>query len=180
MPLKRLEEKNMDECKDWLNETLEVFPKLKRKSIEADYKKMPRKKLGFVSAKIENKLDFDAEALILGETNSVNLKRVKPKEFKISINVELQKIRNIALRKQIIQHILIHELLHIENEDLLTLSKKYNKRKKKKIHVKDFEESVFSRYNELRELKGIMQIQKRAHLDVAIQRILESINWFKK
>ena len=75
---------------------------------------------------------------------------------------------------------MIHELLHIESEDLITLSKEYDRRKKKKIHINDFEEEVFNRYNKLRELKGIMQIQKREHLQIAIQRILESINWHKK
>ena len=63
---------------------------------------------------------------------------------------------------------------------MLTLSKEYNRRKKKKIHVNDFEEEVFSRFNALRQKKGIMEIQKRQHLDVAINRILESIKWFEK
>ena len=89
----------------------------------------------------------------------------------------MQKIKNIALRKQIVQYILIHELIHIENEDLLTLSKEYNRRKKKKIHTHDFENDVFKRFNELRASKGIMQIQKSEHLEIAMQRILESINW---
>lgn len=92
----------------------------------------------------------------------------------------MHRIGNIALRKQIVQKIIIHELLHIENEDLFTLSKEYNRRKKKKIHVNDFDEEVFKRYNQLRELKGIMQIQRKEHLDIAIQRILETIHWFEK
>lgn len=166
--------------KEWLKETLEVFPEIKRKKIEADYKKISSKRLGYVSAKIPRDYDLDPEALLLGETNSVRKKNVKPKEFKIFINDRINKIKNIALRKQIVQNILIHELLHIANEDLFTLSKEYNRRKKKKIHVNEFEEEVFTRFNKLRELKGIMQIQKREHLDIAIQRILESINWFGK
>ena len=164
----------------WLNEVLQVFPTLNRKTILADYKKIKSRKLGYVTAKIEQKLDFDPEALLLGEQTNVKKRRLKPKEFKIFINRDLQKIKNPALRKEIVQNILIHELLHIESEDLITLSKDYNRRKKKKIHVNDFEEEVFNRYNKLRELKGIMQIQKREHLQIAIQRILESINWHKK
>ena len=170
----------MSECKEWLEETREVFPELKRKKIEADYKLMNHKKLGFVSAKIEKRMNFNAEALLLGEDTTVRHNKIKPKEFKIFINTELQRIKNIALRKQIVQSILIHELIHIENEDLFTLSKEYSRRKKKKIHVHDFEEEVFNRYNKLRELKGIMQIQKHEHLEAAIQRILESMHWFRK
>lgn len=169
-----------NECAEWTNEVKEVFPNLGRKKISADYKTMSGKRLGYVKAKIEQKLDFNPEALILGESNKVQKRRLKPKEFKILINQDLQKIKNPALRKEIVQNILIHELLHIESEDLITLSKDYSRRKKKKIHVNDFEEEVFNRYNRLRELKGIMQIEKREHLDIAIQRILESINWHKK
>ena len=170
----------MNECQEWLNEASEVFPDLKRKKIEADYKQMASKKLGYVSAKIHQRLDFDPEALLLGESNNVKSKRLKPKDFKIFINAKLQAVKNMALRKQIVQHILIHEMLHIENGDLFTLSKDYNRRKKKKIHITDFEEDVFNRFNKLREIKGVMQIQKREHLDIAINRILESIRWFEK
>ena len=164
----------------WLNEALHVFPILNRKTILADYKKIKSKKLGYVTAKIEQKLDFDPEALLLGKQTDIKKRRLKPKEFKIFINQGLESISNIALRKEVVQNILIHELLHIESEDLITLSKEYDRRKKKKIHINDFEEEVFNRYNKLRELKGIMQIQKREHLQIAIQRILESINWHKK
>ena len=170
----------MNECKGWLKECLLVFPEIKRKKICIDYKKISSKKLGYVSAKIEKKLDFDHEALLLGKKTSIIEKKHKPKEFKMYINHRLQKIGNISLRKEIAQNIIIHELLHIGNDDLFTLSKEYNRRKKKKIHINDFEEEVFNRYNKLRDLKGIMQIQKREHLDIAIQRILESIKWFER
>lgn len=169
-----------NECSEWLKEAREVFPKLKNKKIFCDYKKMSQKRLGYVSTKIERKLDFDPESLLLGEQTAVRRRVLKPKEFKVLVNSDLQKIKNIALRKEIVQHILIHELLHIEGEDLLTLSKEYNRRKRKKIHINDFEDEVFNRYNKIRKLRGIMQIQKREHLDIAVNRILESINWFKK
>lgn len=170
----------MDECKGWLDECMEVFPEIRRKKIEIGYKKIASKRLGYVSAKIEKTVDFDPEALLLGEETKIKQGKKKPKEFKIFINSKFEKIKNIALRKQIVQNVIIHELLHISNEDLFTLSKEFNRRKKKKIHVNDFEEEVFKRYNKLRELKGIMQIQKKEHLDIAISRILESINWFNK
>lgn len=170
----------MSECEEWLKECLLVFPEIKRKKLSIDYKEHLSKKLGCVSAKIEKKLDFNPEALLLGEETTISEKKSKPGEFKIFINSRLQRIGNIALRKQIVQNIIIHELLHISNEDLFTLSKEYSRRKKKKVHINDFEEEVFNRYNKLRELRGIMQIQKKEHLDIAIQRILETIRWFEK
>ena len=170
----------MSECEEWLKECLLIFPEIKRKKICIDYKEISSKKLGYVSAKIEKKLDFNPEALLLGEETPIKEKKSKPKEFNIFINRKLHRIGNIALRKQVVQNIIIHELLHISNEDLFTLTKKYGRRKKKKIHVNEFEEEVFSRYNALRKLRGIMQIQKREHLEMAIQKILESIRWFEK
>ena len=170
----------MDEITEWLNETLEVFPEIKRKNIYRVYKKTSSKRLGYVTARIPQDYNLDPEALLLGTSNSIQKKSLKPKEFKIFINDKLKKIENPALRKEIVQHILIHELLHIANGDLFTLSKEFKRRKKKKIHVNEFEDEVFKRFNMLRELKGIMQIQKREHLDIAIQRILESINWYEK
>lgn len=170
----------MNELKEWLKECLTAFPEIKRKKICINYKKITAKRLGYVSAKIEREIDFDAEALLLGENINIKKKKKKPKEFKIFINDKFENIKNIALRKQIIQYVVIHELLHIANEDLFTLSKDYKKRKKKRIHVNNFDEDVFIRFNKLRESKGIMQIKNRKHLDIAIQKILESIGWFKK
>ena len=141
----------VNECIEWIDETRDVFPSLNRLAILADYKKMSQKKLGFVRAKIEQKIDFDPESLLLGNSNKIQGTKLNPKEFQIFINQDLQRIKNIALRKQIVQYILIHELLHIENKDLITLSKSYNRRKKKKIHVNNFEEEVFNRFNKLRE-----------------------------
>jgi len=169
-----------DECLECLNETRKVFPSLKNKKISSDYKKMKSKKLGYVTAKIPRRLDFDPEALLLGHPTQIKNKISKPNDFKIFINFDLQRINNVALRKQILQHILIHELLHITNEDLITISKDYKRRKKKKIHVNDFEDEVFKRFNQLRRLNCIMEIQKREHLDIAIKKILDSINWFRK
>lgn len=169
-----------NECMEWLNEVRDVFPRLNKKIILAEYKKMSNKKLGLIKAKVWQKLDVDSEALLLGKNVKVRSRIVKPKEFNIYVNQNLQKIINPALRKEVVHTILIHELLHIEAEDLITLSKNFNKRKKKKIHINDFEEEVFQRYNKLRDMKGIMKIEKKEHLDIAINRILESINWYKK
>lgn len=168
---------HMDECMEWLNDARDVFPLLDKKAIVCEYKKMGQRRLGCVRAKIEQKLDFDPEALLLGEKTKVRKTRAKPSQFSISINSSLQKVGNVALRKQVVQSILMHELLHIEAEDLLTLSKVYSRRKKKKIHLKDFEEEVFRRFNMLREKKGILQIEKKEHLEIALRRIMDSVRW---
>ena len=162
---------------EWLLEARDVFPSLDKKAITSEYKKMSPRRLGCVRAKIEQKLDFDPEALLLGQKTTVRKKLTKPSEFRIFINSSLQKIGNVALRKEVAQSILIHELLHIEAEDLVTLSKEYSRRKKKKIHVNQFEDEVFKRFNMLREKKGIMQIEKKEHLEAALSRILASIRW---
>jgi len=165
---------------EWLAEARNVFPSLDKKVILAEYKRLGRKSLGCVRAKIEQKMAFNPEDLLLGKSNEVKKVRVKPKEFMIIINQDLQRINNIALRKEIVQSIMMHELLHVEQEDLVTLSKDYGRRRKKKVHVNEFEEEVFNRYNKLRELKGIMQIEKKEHLGIAVQKILESVNWYKR
>ncbi|MBI5148411.1 hypothetical protein HZA33_01910 [Candidatus Pacearchaeota archaeon] len=165
----------MDECIKWLNETREIFPKLNKKRISVKYKKMSRRKLGYVRTKIEQKFDFNPESLILGESRSIKKRRLKPSEFNIHINKNLQKIENPLVRKEIVQYIIIHELLHIEAEDLITLSKEFNKRKKKKIHVNNFEEAVFDKYNKLREINGLPKINKPEYLDSAINKILKAI-----
>ena len=170
----------MQELNLWLSEVKRVFPKLIRKSISVDYKSISKKKLGYVKAKIEQKLDFDAESLLLGQKTEMKKQLKIPSDYKIFINQELLKIKNTALRRQIVQHILIHELLHIENHDLITLSKDYNRRKQKKIHLDECENEIFKRFNQLRALDNIMEIEKREHLEIAISRILEGINWFEK
>lgn len=161
----------------WLHEVREIFPKLDNKIIMADYKKIAKKSLGYVKTKIEEKLDFNPESLILGKNYKIKKRKLKPKEFYIFINDKLQEIKNLELRKEIIQFTMIHELLHIEKGDLITLSKKFSRRKKKKVHIKDFNNEIFEKYNELRELKSIPKIKEKQHLDIAISKILKSINF---
>lgn len=166
--------KTDSELKFWLDETLHVFPEIKRKTVRIDYKPLSVKSLGRVKAKIEQRLDFDPEALLLGEKQDIRKRRLKPKEFIIHVNSRIRNVKNEALRKEIVQYIILHELLHIKGEDLLTLSKDYSRRRKKKIHVSEFEEEVFRRFNELRRRKGIMEIEKPEHLETAVSRIWET------
>ena len=118
---------------EWLLEARDVFPSLDKNAITSEYKKMSRNRLGCVRAKIEQKLNFDPEALLLGQKTNVRKITAKPSQFSIFINSSLQKIGNVALRKEVVQSILIHELMHIESEDLLTLSKEYSRRKRRRF-----------------------------------------------
>ncbi len=168
------------ELKFWLDETLQVMPEIKRKAVRIEYMPMSLKALGRVKAKIEQKLDFNPEALLLGEKQDIRKRRLKPKEFIIHVNSRIQNVKNEALRKEIVQYIILHELLHIKGEDLLTLSKDYSRRRKKKIHVSEFKEEVFKKFNELRRKRGVMEIEKLEHLEVAVSRIWETVAGVKQ
>ena len=165
----------ISELASWLDETMQVIPEIKRGKVKIEYKPMSAKALGLVKAKIEQKLDLDSEALLLGKKQNIRKRRLKPKEFVIQINERIQRVKNEALRKEIVQYVILHELMHIKGEDLLTISKDYSRRKKKRIHVAEFEDEVFKRFNELRRIRGIMEIEKKEHLETAISRIWQGV-----
>jgi hypothetical protein len=167
----------LKECEEWLEVSRKIFPKLRRRKIGVRYTKMTRKKLGCVTAKIPREFDFDPEALLLGKETPIRKKTTMPDYYQISIN---QDIQNPALRKQVVRHILIHELLHVEYGDLVAQTKSYSQRKRKKFHVADFEQEVFNRFNQIRELENLPTIQKKEHMNAAIQKILASLDWRKK
>ena len=154
---------------------MKVFPSLKGKKIECKYKKLPKNTLGRVKGKVFMKRDIDIEALLIEGKVKAKIKREKPKEYEIEINEKFKGIKKEAIRKQIVQHTIIHELLHIENEDLISLTKDYKRRKRKKLHVKEFKNEVFKRYNEVRKLNGLPPIQRREDLDMAIGKIVEEL-----
>jgi hypothetical protein len=167
------------ECMDWFLDCRKVFPKLDKETVHSAYKEMTHKRLGYVSAKMKKVPDFDAEALLLGTSTNVKHSVQKPEVYDIFINQRISKIRHLLLRKQVVQTIMIHELLHVESKDLFTLSKKYSRRKKKRIHTHDFETETFERYNQLRELNDLPKIAKKEYLDEAVHKILQSIGWDK-
>ena len=154
---------------------MQVFPSLKRIKIECKYKKLPKNTLGRVKGKVLMKRDIDIEALLIEGKVKAKIKREKPKEYEIEINEKLKGIKKEVIRKQIVQHTIIHELLHIENEDLISLTKDYKRRKKKKLHVKEFKNEVFKRYNEVRKLNGLPPIERKKDLDMAIGKIVEEL-----
>lgn len=162
----------MNECIEWVFECRKVFPALDKLAIEATYAKTPKKVLGRVKGTVKVLQDFDAkEFLLTGNKKTKNNKKLEER-FIIEINEKLKKAEPIEIRKQIIQHITIHELQHIENKDLLTLSKKYSKRKTKKIHKKDFEEQIHSKYNALRKINGLPEIKNLNDTNNAINKII--------
>ena len=58
---------------EWLLEARDVFPSLDKKAITSEYKKMSPRNRVVSGQKIEQKLDFDPEAL-LGEKTTVRKK----------------------------------------------------------------------------------------------------------
>ena len=158
----------MNELEQWLKECMQVFPSLKRIKIECKYKKLPKNTLGRVKGKVLMKREIDIEALLIEGKVKAKIKREKPKEYEIEINEKLKGIKKEVIRKQIVQHTIIHELLHIENEDLISLTKDYKRRKKKKLHVKEFK-------NEVRKLNGLPPIERKEDLDMAIGKIVEEL-----
>ncbi len=169
----------MSECAEWLDEARAVFPALDRKVIVAEYRKMSCRFLGKVGAKVSRKVDFDAAALMLGLPAKVQSSIKAPDEFAISINAGITAVRDAALRKEVVQSIMAHELMHIEMNDLVESAKDYGRRKRKKFHVAAFEEEVLRRYNALREKRGVPAIAKMEHLNMAVHRILSEAGWQK-
>jgi DNA polymerase III epsilon subunit-like protein len=169
-----------NECVEWLKECRKVFPKLRLYKITCSYTKVPENILGRAKGKVLVKRDVDPEALLLHGIAKAKIKRKVIREVDIEINEKLKEIRNPLLRKQVVQHTIIHELLHFEKKDLLTLSKSYGKRKIKKIHKKEFEELVFERFNQLRKLNNLPEIRSKEDLRLAISKILSDINFHEK
>jgi uncharacterized protein YggL (DUF469 family) len=163
------------ECIEWLEECRKAFPKIKRYKIFCDYAKISNKALGRVEGSIQMQRLIDPESLLLNGKAKMKIKRKTIKEFKIKINENLRKIDNSMLRKQAVQYVIIHELMHIENKDLLTLSKKYRKRKTKKIHKKEFKNIVLKKFNTIRQLNGMPRIRNIKHMELAMNEIFSRV-----
>jgi len=165
----------MNELEEWMKECMNVFPSLKGIKIECKYRKLPKNTLGRIKGKVFMKRDIDVETLLIEGKAKVKIKREKPREYEIEINEKLKGIKKEVIRKQIVQHTIIHELLHIENDDLISLTKDYKRRKKKKLHVKEFKNEVFKRYNEMRKLNGLPPIERKEDFDMAIGKIMREL-----
>ncbi len=164
-----------DECSEWLGECLKVFPKLGKNVVTARYYRLPKKVLSRIKMYNLGLEDVDVEALLLRGERKSEVKVDLSKFYEIQINRKLREIENKEVRKQIVQNIMIHDLLHAERKDLETPGKN-KKAKQKKAYEKEFEEEVFQRYNQLRELNGLPAIQKKEDLDLAISKVLTKLN----
>jgi len=157
---------------EWAFECRKVFPRLDKLAIEAIYAKTPKNVLGRTKGIVQVCQGFDARELLLTGAKKNRSNKKLEEKFIIEISQEIQKMQPKEMRKLVVQHILAHELLHIENRDLLTLSKKYNKRKVKKVHKKEFEEEMHKRYNELRKMKGLPEIKNAKDAQNAVSKIV--------
>lgn len=144
---------------------------------KCDYAKIPKHIIRRVSSRITVMRDVDPEALLLEGRSDAVIKIKTGGEYTIQINSNIRKVRNPLLRRQVVHHTLIHELLHIENKDLITLSKAYGRRKKKRIHKKEFDEKVHARFNEIRAKSGMPPIKNMADADAAINKVLSDIKF---
>ncbi len=164
-----------NECENWLKECIKTFPKLKKYSIICNYKRISSKSLGRVKGTVQTQRTIDPESLLLEGEAKIRIKRKTTRDFKIEINRNLEKIENPMIRKQAVKYVIIHELLHIENKDLLTLSKNYKKRKNKKIHKKDFHNAVLEKFNIAREHDKLPSIKNVGHMELAMNTIYSKV-----
>lgn len=66
-------------------------------------------------------------------------------------------------------------MLHIENEDLIALSKDYARRKNKRIRKREFDEKIHERFNEIRAASGLPPVRNMADVEAAIHKIVDGI-----
>ena len=159
----------------WLKECVKAFPEVRSRRIAITYARTPKNILARVKGRLMVSREIQAEKLLLEGKACVKIKRRLPKEYVIQINRDIAKITKKPLRKQVVQYLIIHELLHILNKDLITLSKEYGRRKKTKIHTKEFHKQVLSRYNTVRSGNGMKPIRDYRILERAVNQVLSKV-----
>lgn len=132
-----------DECSEWLKEALKVFPNPDG-NISASYAPMPENYFGCISRMRKRRQNYTIYV-------NMNLRRLCPE-----------------IRKQAVQCIMVHELLHIERGDFIKISK-YRRRR---IHSEEFEGKVLNRYNRLRKLEGLPRIDRIEYMECIIRRAI--------
>lgn len=157
----------MNECSDWVLECRKAFPRLDKYAITCEYKKLGKTILGRVKGRVKRYREIDPRSVFLEGETKFKSRTKEEHTYQVQINEKLKKVKPNELRKQVVQNIIIHELLHIENKDLTTLSKKYSRRKKKKIHVKDFNKECLERFNKVRKLSNMKPIKSLKQLKEA-------------
>ena len=166
----------MKEESSWLNECVKVIPDVRRgRKVTVSYARTPKNVLARVKGRVLVSREVDAVRLLLQGEASTRMRRRMPKEYVIQINENISRIPETALRKQVVQYLIIHELFHIFNKDMLTLSKRYGRRKKKKIHTSQFDKEVLSKYNKVRINDGIKPIRNHRVLEEAVNQIVSKV-----
>ena len=164
-----------NECSGWILECREAFPKLNRHAITCEYKKLGKTVLGRVKGQVTRFREINPESVFLKGEGKSRLKIKEEHRYEVMINEKIKKAKPDELRKQVVQNIIIHELLHVENKDLTALSKKYSKRKKKKIHIKDFDKECLKRFNEIRGINKMAPIKSLKQLQEAEEAIVRKL-----
>jgi len=158
----------LSECQVWIHEVREFFPALNKYIILASYGEVPKKSLSILKSKIIRNANIRPKELEKGK----RIKKLR-REYKVTMNKELKKIKDIALRRQVIFYTAVSELIRIETKDLL---KSYNKTKKKKVRSILLEEGSLERYNFLRKRNNLPEIRDIHYINLAINQILTDIN----
>ncbi len=161
----------MSEVIEWLFECRKVFPKLDRFAIEGTYAPLSHKLLGKMKGTAVSFTDIDAAKLLLEGIADKKRSIKSANKFQIEVNQNLQKIEPAELRKQVVQHVLLHELMHIDYKDHVVSAKSYARRKRKKFHTKEFEERIHEKYNQIRKTQGLPEIPDSDNVHLAVNKI---------
>lgn len=161
----------MDEVVEWLFECRKVFPKLDKFAIEGAYAPLSYKLLGRMKGAAVSFTDIDAARLLLEGVADRKRSIKSENKFQIEVNQNLQKIDPPELRKQVVQHVLLHELMHIDYQDHIVSAKSYARRKRKKFHTKEFEEKIHEKYNAIRKAQGLPEIPDADNVHLAVNKI---------
>ena len=165
----------MSEVIEWLFECREVFPKLDKFAIEGIYAPLSCKLLGRMKGAAVSFTDIDAARLLLEGIADKKRSLKSENKFQIEVNQNLQKIGPIELRKQVVQHVLLHELMHIDCQDHIVSAKSYARRKRKKFHTKEFEAKIHEKYNQLRKAQGLPEITNADNVHLAVNKIASKV-----
>ena len=162
-----------DECVGFLRDCLKVFSISQKVYIHISYYNLPKSILGRVNADIEiiKKKRFYG---IFKQYTVTNISRkIKGKEFYIKINSIFLQIENRDIREEVVKSIIIHELLHIERNDLIETSKNYKMRKHKRIH-RSLEKEAFLRMNLLRKVEGLKELDNKNYIEREISNLIKN------
>ncbi|EFD92783.1 MAG: hypothetical protein BJBARM5_0457 [Candidatus Parvarchaeum acidophilus ARMAN-5] len=168
-----------DECIEFLKDCMRVFPTFRGAYINIGYNDMPKKVLGRVNAEIEITRRRRFYGLLRTHSSLSLSRKVKNREFYIRINLLFTEIKDEKLRADVVKSIIVHELLHIERNDLIESSKNYGRRKHKKIHGALDKEALI-RLNSLRKLDGLPVLDKKNYIEDEISALLSESEFIKK